>query len=537
MLQHIAIERIQGDDRNVRAVKATPEQEASLIASIKAIGLLSPIHVTPIDDHLFRVVAGNRRFAACAALGWRELPCLMVQPSTDLTLIQTTENLVRADLHPLDVWLAVERMVTTGMTVPAVALALNMTEKRVGHLLAMSRMHPKIVASIRKHPHNMPEERLVRIICQASHEKQEAAFAKQGPIWWRLAAALIAKGMKRSEVRFDITKYTGEIHRDLFDEDTDELLTDFDQALRLQDQWVQGELEFRISQGWKAAALQHDQWGNMKVPAGAKRDKWELKSVKHKVKKADRGNWIYAAGVDGSGAVIEYLFPVAPTAEAKAVAAAETAAVASPATKKGEQLIEQLQREALANHIETMCEDDTLMLAAALCILEHGNDGPSEQLFEKGQLRQQLTIHTIRATLAHAVGGHLRRWGMSAPVTMPIVSRLGDYTGTVPTMPPIPDNLAMLKRPGLQSVLAALGKRLDDFSSQGQARDYIAKEMGAADRDILPAELPGLGYDTSKKLGYIWTRAEMGGQLPDDDEGEEGEDDGGEADAPQEEAA
>lgn len=520
MLQHIAIERIYGDDRNVRAVKATPEQDASLLASMRAIGLLSPIHVTPIDDHLFRVVAGNRRFAAAVALGWRELPCLMVQPSTDLTLIQTTENLVRADMHPLDVWLAVERMVTTGMTVPAVALALNMTEKRVNHLVAMSGMHPKIVASIRKQPDDMPEERYVRTICQASHEKQASAFAEHGHTWWRLAAALTAKGMPRSAVRFDIASYTGEIHRDLFAENTDEMLLDFDQALRLQEQWLQGEREFRISQGFKAAVLQRDRWGTVKPPAGAKRDGWERKSANAKIKKADRGSWIYAACVDGDGAVVEWLYPVAPTQQAKAAAAEATAEVAAPVTKKGEAMIEQAQRDALAGWISEHAQTDMVMLAAAMCILERENRvlDPQVLFAEDGSLRCDVSTSTIHAILATAVAAQLAHSGTSSKVSMPVVHRLGALNGVLPTFEATTDNLAMLKRPGLEAVLARLGKRLADFTSQGRARDFIQKALAGDAGGVTATDLPALAWDPTMPLPYSWTGAGRLHNRPDDDE-------------------
>jgi ParB family transcriptional regulator, chromosome partitioning protein len=47
---------------------------ASLAASIADVGLLHPIVLTPKGD----LIAGERRLAACAQLGWTEVPVNIV---------------------------------------------------------------------------------------------------------------------------------------------------------------------------------------------------------------------------------------------------------------------------------------------------------------------------------------------------------------------------------------------------------------------------------------------------------------------------
>ena len=50
-----------------------------LADSISKIGLLSPILVRITESGKFEVVAGNRRFKACKSLGWKKIPCHIVE--------------------------------------------------------------------------------------------------------------------------------------------------------------------------------------------------------------------------------------------------------------------------------------------------------------------------------------------------------------------------------------------------------------------------------------------------------------------------
>lgn len=58
--------------KNIRR-KASDTEE--LAKSIEQNGLLQPILVRTMDGY-FEVVAGNRRFCACKALGWKKLPAI-----------------------------------------------------------------------------------------------------------------------------------------------------------------------------------------------------------------------------------------------------------------------------------------------------------------------------------------------------------------------------------------------------------------------------------------------------------------------------
>jgi ParB family transcriptional regulator, chromosome partitioning protein len=82
-------------------------ENEDLANSINRQGLLQPIIVRPIvgssGKDYYSVVAGNRRFNACRALGWKEIPCRVVyvddKEAFQLSLI---ENIQRKNLNPIE---------------------------------------------------------------------------------------------------------------------------------------------------------------------------------------------------------------------------------------------------------------------------------------------------------------------------------------------------------------------------------------------------------------------------------------------------
>ena len=66
-----------------------------LIESIRKNGLLHPIVVT--SDNV--LIAGKRRLKACRELGWKKIPCTVIDPD-DPRLAEADENRVRVDFTP-----------------------------------------------------------------------------------------------------------------------------------------------------------------------------------------------------------------------------------------------------------------------------------------------------------------------------------------------------------------------------------------------------------------------------------------------------
>ena len=74
-----------------------------LCESIKQRGLLHAIIVRIKNEGIYEIVAGNRRFMACKALGWRKIPSQIIEiddrGAFELSLI---ENIQRKTLYPIE---------------------------------------------------------------------------------------------------------------------------------------------------------------------------------------------------------------------------------------------------------------------------------------------------------------------------------------------------------------------------------------------------------------------------------------------------
>lgn len=71
----------------------------SLAKSIDKLGLLSPVGITP--DH--KLLCGRRRVEACRKLGWRSIPCHVLDGLSDVyrhMLAERDENTCRKDFTP-----------------------------------------------------------------------------------------------------------------------------------------------------------------------------------------------------------------------------------------------------------------------------------------------------------------------------------------------------------------------------------------------------------------------------------------------------
>ena len=83
-----------------------------LAASIEKHGVMQPIVIRPIDDeqHLYEIIAGERRWRAAQLAGLTEIPAI-VRDLTDQVAIALAliENIQRQDLNPIDQAMALQR--------------------------------------------------------------------------------------------------------------------------------------------------------------------------------------------------------------------------------------------------------------------------------------------------------------------------------------------------------------------------------------------------------------------------------------------
>lgn len=102
--QHFAVLPLTSIDDPERPMRSNLDNENlnDLVLSIKTVGLLEPIVVTPRGDR-YEVIAGHRRITACQLGGLTEVPCHVVTGSQNqLEMMKIHENLVRQEVNPYD---------------------------------------------------------------------------------------------------------------------------------------------------------------------------------------------------------------------------------------------------------------------------------------------------------------------------------------------------------------------------------------------------------------------------------------------------
>src|ERR1700674_2921558 len=97
----VGIERLKEDPRNERR---TFRNMDGLVASIKAVGLVEPITVTPEEGDTYRIVTGHRRYRAAKAAKLVQVEVLIRDPEDELTrrVKSIISNVQREDVGAIE---------------------------------------------------------------------------------------------------------------------------------------------------------------------------------------------------------------------------------------------------------------------------------------------------------------------------------------------------------------------------------------------------------------------------------------------------
>ena len=116
------------------------EQMAELVASVKRHGIITPLTLTPDGDGGFTIVAGERRYRAAKAAKLREVPAQVRDADGDALSLAIAENVIRADLNPLEEARAYRRLVDEHGDAGKVAKLVGKREKLICDRLDLLRL-------------------------------------------------------------------------------------------------------------------------------------------------------------------------------------------------------------------------------------------------------------------------------------------------------------------------------------------------------------------------------------------------------------
>ena len=359
------------DPQNPRRTKATPEQDAQLTANIQQIGLIQPPLVRTEGDSLI-VVAGERRVHCSIKAGMTTIPVLVRETTDGADAIRSfAENVVRAQMGPVDQWRAIEALIGDNWTEEAIATAFAYPVRLIRRLRLLAHIHPTILDHIAKG--DMPREEELRIIAAATPQEQAAVWKKHKPrrnetaAWWEIANPLRKSRMPKKNASFD--DETARRHNIIWEDDLfgpadqDNLYTTQVEAfLAAQNEWIASTLPDN------GMLLETDRYGNPDLPPKAER-------IYGKPGRDDTiGRFIHA----GTGEVQTVVFRIPPPKTSKH-AKDKTKESPTPVssrpdlTQKGITMIGDFRTEALQQALKENLIDDTIIIGLLVLALAGSN--------------------------------------------------------------------------------------------------------------------------------------------------------------------
>lgn len=385
---------------DARKSKSTPQGDALLAATIKAVGIIQPPVVSPEADggNGFIIQAGHRRTKGAIAAELEEIEVLVTDPADDGGAMRSmVENIAREPLNPVDQWRAIERLVALGWTEEGIAAALSLSVRQIKKLRLLANVLPAMLDQMAKG--DMPDERQLRTIAAASIAEQKEVWKIHKPrknettSWWSVANGLSKTRMYARDANFDdelAQAYGIAWVEDLFapaDEDS-RYTTDVEAFLGAQQEWMTNNLPRN------GMITELNGWNGPELPKKAERVYGKPKKSDHTAMYLDR---------DGKVQSVVYRMPEPKAGKGKT----EQGTTAQPAqrpdvTQKGQDMIGDFRTDALHEALQRApIEDDTLM--ALLVIAFAGqNVRVDTGAGNTGSFRSQIAPHA--ATLVDEAG-------------------------------------------------------------------------------------------------------------------------------------
>lgn len=131
----LPIGRLLPSPDNPRQVRGDVSE---LAASIETVGVLQPLLVMPLPDERYRIVCGERRWAAATQVGLTWVPCIV----RDLTERERQEamlieNLQRSNLSKLEEAQAFRRLLEMGFTQRVIAARVGKSQSHISRRLLL----------------------------------------------------------------------------------------------------------------------------------------------------------------------------------------------------------------------------------------------------------------------------------------------------------------------------------------------------------------------------------------------------------------
>lgn len=143
-----------------------------LAESIDEHGLLQPIVVRPIEEGMYEIIAGERRFRALQSLHKAQADVIIRHMNDEETaVVALIENIQRENLSAVEEAEAYKKLLEIGETTQSeLAKSLGKSQSFIANKLRLLKLAPKVITRLRE---GKISERHARAVLSLEHEEQE----------------------------------------------------------------------------------------------------------------------------------------------------------------------------------------------------------------------------------------------------------------------------------------------------------------------------------------------------------------------------
>ncbi|WP_223568934.1 ParB/RepB/Spo0J family partition protein [Agrobacterium tumefaciens] len=396
---------LKNNPDDARRSKSSPQADALLLATVKAVGIIQPPIVAPETDggNGYIIQAGHRRVAQAIAAGLEEIDVIVREAANDNGAMRSmVENIAREPLNPIDQWRGIERLVALGWTEEAIGVALALPVRQIRKLRLLANVLPNMLDHMALG--DMPNEQQLRTIAAASIEEQKEVWKANKPKkseradWYNISRALSKTRMFAKDASFgeDLAAAYGiEWVEDLFaPADQDSRYTiNVEAFLGAQQEWMTNNLPK------KGAIVEVNSWGQPELPKKAERIYGKPSKSDHVAMYLDR---------DGKVQSVAFRMPEdkkkgkgGASANGDGMKTTDDTIIETPkprpdVTQKGQDMIGDFRTDALHEALgRAPIEDDMLMALLVLAFAGLNvrvDSGASDRVFGPKRFRR----HTAR---------------------------------------------------------------------------------------------------------------------------------------------
>lgn len=100
--------------KNQARQKFNDKELEELAQTIKEHGVLQPLTVVPssLEENFYEVISGERRLRAALSVGLTQVPCIILKDQAAADEVALIENIQRADLHPVELASAYQKILS-----------------------------------------------------------------------------------------------------------------------------------------------------------------------------------------------------------------------------------------------------------------------------------------------------------------------------------------------------------------------------------------------------------------------------------------